>query len=127
VDQALVQRAKRSSIDPQPLSDSGPETFDCDVGGPCQRMDNLSSPFRFHVDSDASLVSVGTEKDGAKAGRRERGPTACFVTLPDGLYLDDFGTEIAEILGAQWTSQNFRQVEDAYAGQGFWHYFSFGR
>jgi hypothetical protein len=119
VDQTIVQRAKRCSIDPQPLSDSGPETFDRDVGGPCQRMDNLASLFRFHVDGNASLVSVGAEKDGAKAGCRERRPAACFVTLPYGLYLDNLGTEIAEILGAQWTGQDFRQVEDAYASQGF--------
>jgi hypothetical protein len=78
-------------------------------------MDYLASLFRFHVDSDASLVSVGAEKDSTKAGRRERRPAACFVTLPDGLYLDDVGAEITEILGAQWTSQDFRQVEHAYA------------
>jgi hypothetical protein len=63
-------------------------------------MDNLASLFRFHVDGNASLVSVGAEKDSAKAGRRERRPAACFVTLPDGLYLDDVGTEITEVLGA---------------------------
>ena len=78
-------------------------------------MDNLTSLFRFHVDGDASLVSVGAEKDSAKAGRRERWPAACFVTLANGLHLDDVGTEITEILGAQWTSQDFRQVEHAYA------------
>jgi hypothetical protein len=82
-------------------------------------MDNLSSLFRFHVDRNASLVPVGAEKDGAKAGRRERRPAACFVTFANGLHLDDVGTEITEILGAQGTSEDFRQVEDAYASQGF--------
>jgi hypothetical protein len=100
VDQAIVQSAKRRCIDPESLSDPGSETFDCDVGGPCQRMDNLASLFRFHVNGDASLVSVGAEKHGAKTGRRERWPAAGFVTLANGLYLDDVGTEVAEILGA---------------------------
>ena len=100
MDQSLVQGAKRCSIDPQPLSDSSPKTFNRDVGGACQRMHNLTSLFRFHVDGDASLVSVGTEKDSAKARRRKRRPAARFITLADGLYLDDVGTEIAEILGA---------------------------
>jgi hypothetical protein len=39
--------------------------------------------------------------------------------LADGLHLDDVGTEITEILGAQGTRQDFRQVEDTDAGQGF--------
>jgi hypothetical protein len=39
--------------------------------------------------------------------------------VANGLYLDDVGTEITEILGAERTRQNFRQVEDADAGQGF--------
>jgi hypothetical protein len=39
--------------------------------------------------------------------------------LANGLYLDDVGTEVAEILGAQGTCQDFRQVEDAYASEGF--------
>ncbi len=82
-------------------------------------MDDLASLFRFHVDGDAALVAVGAEKDGAKSGRRKRRPAACFVTLPDGFYLDDVGAEITEILGAQWTGQDFRQVEHAYASQGF--------
>jgi hypothetical protein len=119
VDQAIVQAAKRRSIDAQPLGHPGPEAFDGNVGGLCQRMYNLAPLFRFHVDCDASFVSVGAEKDRAEARRRKWRPAARFVALADGFYLDDVGTEITEILGAQWASQDLRQVEDAYASQGF--------
>ena len=119
MDQTVVQSPQRRCIDAEALGDTGPETFDGDVGGFCQRMNDLASLFRFHVDGDAALVAVGAEKDGAKTRRRKRRPAARLVALADGLHLDDVGAEITEILRAQRTCQNFRQVEDADAGQGF--------
>ena len=119
MNQAVVQGAKRRCVDAKALGDPGSETFDGDVGGFCQRMDDLAPLFRLHVDGNAALVAVGAEKDRAKARRRKRRPAARFVPLADGLHLDDVGAEIAEILGAQGTRQDFRQVEDADAGQGF--------
>jgi hypothetical protein len=100
VNQTLVHDAKRWAVDSQSLGNAGPETFEGDVGRPCQRMDDLSPLFGFQVDGDAALVSIGAEKDSAKAGRRERRPAAGFVALSHGFHLDDVGTEIAEILGA---------------------------
>ena len=46
MDQAVVQGAKRRRIDAKALGDPGPETFDGDVGGFCQRMNDLASLFR---------------------------------------------------------------------------------
>src|ERR1700730_9917798 len=119
MDQAVVQSAQRRRIDAKTLRDARSETFDGNVGGLCQRMDDLAPLFRFHVSGDASLVPGCAEKDGAEARRRKRWPAARFVALADGFYLDDVCTEITEILGAQWASQDLRQVEDADASQGF--------
>ena len=100
MDQAVVQGAQRRCIDAQALGNPGSETFDGDVGGFCQRMNDLAPLLRFHVDGDAALVAVGAEKHRAKARRRKRRPAARLIPLADGLHLDDVGAEITEILGA---------------------------
>ena len=121
MDQPVIQRPQRRSIDSEPLGDAGSETFDGDIRGSGQRVDDLASLFSLQIDCDATLVSVGAQKNSSKTGRRKRRLTARFIALPDGFHLDDVGAEIAEILGAQGPGQDFRQIQDAYSSQGFRH------
>ena len=100
MDQAIVQSAKGCCIDAQSLGDAGSKALDCDIGGFCQRVDNLTSFCRLHIDSYASLVPVGAEKYRAQSGGWKRWPATGFVPLPDSFHLDDVGAEIAKILGA---------------------------
>jgi len=47
-----------------------------------------------------------------------KGGSRVFRHLAHGFYLDDVGAEITRYW-ATWTGQDFRQVEHAYASQGF--------
>src|SRR5204863_8585731 len=106
VNQAVVERTKAVGVDGQPLGNAGPKTLDRDVGRSRHLVHERPSLFRLHIDRDASLVAIGAQKHRAKPWRRERRPAAGFIALPDRFDLDDFRTEVAEILGAKRAGQD---------------------
>src|ERR1700751_3198781 len=124
MNQPVVERTKARGIDAQPLGNAGAEAFNGDVGGSRELVYELAPLVRLHVDRDASLVAIGTQKHRAEAGRGKGWPAARLVSLPHRLDLDDFGAEIAEILRAKRTCEHLRKIENLDTVKRFWHDFS---
>ncbi|MET4198894.1 hypothetical protein ABIA95_002894 [Bradyrhizobium sp. LA8.1] len=124
MDQPVVERAKACCIDAQPLGNSSAEAFNGDVGGSSELVHELPPLVRLHIDRNASLVAIGTQKHRAEAGRGKGRPAARLISLPHRFDLDDFGAEIAEILRAERTCEHLRKIENLDTVKRFWHDFS---